>query len=82
MAVLSHFMVEDKITKNISPVSDSYLSYFCGISSKTISRLKKKVQKEGLFTIISRHNADDLWKLNEIPTIYYDEYQKMGENYE
>ena len=77
MAILNQFMVEDRITKKTSRISNRYLAYLCGLSLKTISRLKKKVQKEGLFTIIARHNADDLWKLNEIPPIYYDEYREL-----
>jgi len=77
MAILNQFMVEDRITKKTSRISNRYLAHICGLSLKTITRLKKKFQKEGLFTIIARHNADDLWNLNEIPPIYYDEYREL-----
>ncbi|GAI72894.1 unnamed protein product, partial [marine sediment metagenome] len=36
-----------------------------------------KVKQEELFTIIGGFDSSDIWKLNEIPAVYVEEYNEM-----
>jgi hypothetical protein len=57
--------------------SNEYLQLMCNVGKVTVINCKKKVKGIGLFDIIKRMNASDVWKLNRIPDVMIDEYEEF-----
>src|SRR5208337_803109 len=78
-------MYKNKVSKEWKTTcfpSNPYLMHFCHVSEPTITRLKSKVKKLGLFKIVQRHNASDIWIFIGAPTSMVRDYYKLLDQWE